>query len=151
MSLRLAHLGLLTLLLFVLAGCGGADKRAAVSGKVVVEGKDLKLDGPYPFEVTFRSDDASDPKHAGRSFSAQVEPDGAFVLQGDDGKGVPLANYKITVRSTAYGDPAVVKKATPPWVKAVKDQNKTPLHFDLNSEGNVRVVIDVIKKTVQRQ
>lgn len=145
------RLGLLLLCLVGLAGCGAAEKRATVKGKVIVDGKDLKWDSPFPLEVVLCSENTADARIPGKSFATQAGADGSFAFVGDDGKGIPLTSYKITVRSKAYGDPAVVKKSTPPWLKTVDDQNKTPLKFDLATEGEANIVIDVVKKTVQRQ
>ncbi len=88
------------------AGCGESVKRVTVTGKIVDGGAPLKLAGseqpgaPSPVEIRFCPVDEALTKAISSmpiSLSANPKQDGSFVIDGGDGKGIPVGRYKVTM------------------------------------------------------
>jgi hypothetical protein len=137
---------LLVVSLCCLAGCGGGG-----GGGVKLQGRLIKDDKPLaggesnPLSVTFKGA-AADLADPGKSFDAKVDAEGAFVVQTPDGKGVPPGKYRVVLRNPQLGPRA----PKPAWLAPVAD-DKSPLEYEVGPEPTQKIVIDVTKKTVQRE
>jgi hypothetical protein len=135
---------LLLLTLCCLAGCGGGGG-VKLQGRLIKDDKPLAGGESNPLSVTFRGG-AVDPTDPGKSFDAVVDAEGAFVVEPPDGKGVPPGKYRVIVRNPQAG-PRGVK---PPWLAPIAD-DRSPLEYEVGKEPTQKIVIDVTKKTVQRE
>ena len=137
------------------AGCGGSVERVTVTGKIVDGGAPLKLAGteqpgaPSPVEIRFCPvDEALTKVISGMpiSLSASPKQDGSFVIDGGDGKGIPVGRYKVTMsnrnmmmdrrsapKSGAQGDV---------WEGRFSIEN-TPFSFDIQAPQEI--VLDIAK------
>jgi hypothetical protein len=97
---------LVALVCFTLAGCGSSVKRVVVTGKILEDGQPLKLSGPAyemggaGIDVRFNpADDALRDmvQKLPISLSTRAKLDGTFVVDGGDGKGIPVGKYKVSL------------------------------------------------------
>ncbi|MDB5306010.1 MAG: hypothetical protein JWO38_212 [Gemmataceae bacterium] len=94
------------------------------------------------FDVKFLTTGGEGPSK--RSYPAQVEPDGAFIVNGSIGKGLPPGRYKVIVVGLvldANGKPALRYRDT-------FLEKMTPLEVEITAASR-DVIIDPERKTVQ--
>jgi hypothetical protein len=131
-----------SLLCTTVAGCGGGGPTlVTVTGKVVDGGQPVAIQdyeqGGSCLEVEFFPLGEIDDS-ATYVYSAYCEQDGSFVLDGMDGNGIPVGNYRVAVRrlgETRSGRGDV-------W-QGRFDGEKSPFVFDI-TDGE-EIVIDVSK------
>lgn len=135
------------------AGCGGSVKRVIVTGKIVDGGAPLDLtgkdyqEGAASVEVRFcPADEALTALVASMpiSLSANAKPDGTFVIDGGDGKGIPVGKYKVALAHRNM----MVNRNRPPSGSGQGDVwggrffvEKTPFTFDIQDDQEV--VLDI--------
>jgi hypothetical protein len=128
------------------AGCGGADGRVPVSGRLVDGGKPFAFDqskvklppgatglppGSNPVTVLFT------PAEGGEASSAMLSlTDGTFTVPGKDGKGLKPGKYKVAVTGGAGG-------GAPDYFGGKFTADKTQIVKDV--QPGQEVVIDVAK------
>ena len=129
-----------------LAGCA-SDGRVVLRGRVVADGQPVPAgEPPVALEVLLQAEGTgTDP---GTEYVAPVDPDGTFTVRGGDGKGIPPATYQFAVRAAA--DRPLGQASPPVPLRGVADLASSPLRCEI-AAGDRRVVIDVTKKTVQKE
>jgi hypothetical protein len=148
--------GLLVVLACLMAaGCGGGVKRVTVTGKIIDGGAPLNLtgrdyqEGAASVEVRFYpADEALTTLVASMpiSLSARAKPDGTFVMDGGDGKGIPVGKYKVAVtnRNMTMDRRSGSKAAGQGDVWEGRfSAEKTPFTFDVQAPQEV--VLDIAK------
>ena len=151
-SLQKALSGLLVVLVCVaVAGCGGSVKRVNVTGKILDGGTPLALtgrdyqEGAASVEVRFCPDDEALVALLEKlplSLSARAKLDGTFVIDGGDGKGIPVGKYKValTNRNTNVDRRNPAAGQGDVWGgKFAAD--KTPFKFDIQEPQEI--VLDI--------
>ncbi len=144
---------LVVIVCLVAAGCGGGVKRVTVTGKIVDGGAPLNLtgrdyqEGAASVEVRFYpADEALSNLVASLpiSLSTTAKLDGTFVIDGGDGKGIPVGKYKVVLTNRN----SMVDRTKPQAGGAQGDawggrfsQEKTPFTFDIQDAQEV--VLDV--------
>jgi hypothetical protein len=111
----------------VLPGCGAG---ASVSGHLTNNGQPLQLSARGLIQVTF----IPQGDQSGNTYSADVNPDGAFRVVGKEGKGLPPGTYKIAVQAfDPYPSKDVLKGQFAAWkTHIVRDiTGSTTLDLDL--------------------
>jgi len=144
---RALRLFLVVVTCCALGGCGGpGGKRVVVKGKIVEGGKPLALPGEEykrgmkSVEVTFYPLDESG-KVASNKYPAtgKAGEDGSFILDGDDGKGIPVGKYKAALahRDSNYRS----RKGQGDRWEGKFALDKSNFTFDI--QGDQEVVIDI--------
>ncbi len=116
-----------------LCGCGGSH--AAVSGKVVEDGKSYQHTGENINIVM------AGPSH---TLSATVQKDGSFKFYGTENKGLKPGKYKIGISSDVEGAPGVKKR-----VKDVEPE-KSNMEVELAGGESISLTIDLVKQTASK-
>jgi hypothetical protein len=150
--LQKALSGLLVVLVCVaVVGCGGSVKRVTVTGKIVDGGKPLALtgrdyqEGAASVEVRFYPDDEALVALLEKlpvSLSASAKQDGTFVIDGGDGKGIPVGKYKVAVTNRNMNADRRNPAAGQGDVWGGKfSADKTPFKFDIQDAQEI--VLDI--------
>jgi hypothetical protein len=98
-----------------LIGCGGGGDLVKVTGKIVdggtpyvLEGEEVE-EGGVGIEVVFYPLDGSGGfDKEGTAYFATAEPDGTFVLEGDEGDGIPAGKYRVALSQMTGSSPDAV-------------------------------------------
>ena len=132
-------------LCIAVAGCGGGPTLVTVTGKVVDGGQPVIIQdyeqGGSCLEVEFFPLGEVDDS-ATNVYLAFCEQDGSFTLNGFDGNGIPVGNYRVAVRrlgQTPSGRGDV-------W-RGKFDGENSPFVFDITDSEEI--VIDIAKAQVQ--
>lgn len=119
---RFCLLSLLAAILVAASGCGA--KTSLVNGRVVKDGKPLKLSAKGMVVLALYPENSKDAKS---QFPAETKPDGTFTVVGPDRKGIPAGKYRVAVQvfdpypnTEILGGKYTVDKST-----IVKDVNGT--------------------------
>jgi hypothetical protein len=126
-------------------GCGG-ETLVKLQGRVVVGGEPLQWTEPTPLTVGLTGV-SPDPEKTGKAFTAEVQKDGTFVVESSPGKGIPAGKYTFTVRSVG-GAPGT---RPPAFLAPFVDSDKTPLKYEVTTDAEQKIVIDLTKQNVQRE
>ena len=132
------------LCLLGLAGCGGGSL-VKLQGRLTLDGQALQWNEPTALEVSLVAE-SSDPMKPGKSYAAEVGPDGTFTVQGSDGRGIPPGTYQFAVTWTGYGPGT----KPPAWLKGLDKPATSTLKYEVTADANQKIVIDLTKKTVRR-
>ena len=87
---KLTCVGILSLGLLVIPGCGGEKSGVQVKGTVVDNGQPLSLTDQDYILIELSSAD-------GKSYTGQLNKDGSFAIENEEG--VPPGKYKVTMTS----------------------------------------------------
>ena len=131
-------------------GCGGSAqsdrevKGVAVAGRLVQNGKALKLKDSEQLVVNFILDGATpdDPIVA----AAEYNPaDGSFVVSGPTGQGIPPGRYKVEVILDSYGGGDDDRRF------AEFDAETTPLVAEVGADPGQHFTVDLGTRRVTRK
>src|SRR5262245_373923 len=80
----------------LLTGCARErESGPKLTGRVLVDGQPCRPASVYNFDVKFLTVEGVGPGK--RSYLAEVQPDGAFTVNGSIGKGIPIGRYKVII------------------------------------------------------
>jgi hypothetical protein len=129
----------------LLTGCGPAEVRGAkLKGQLQKNGQPLK---PLPGErvwVTFERAESGNGQQVIMT-AGQMQKDGTFTLEGQEKKGTPPGQYKVTIHgefSSGEGEDRFVNDFS---------EGKSPLVAEVADQEGQSFVIDVGKKTITKQ
>lgn len=123
MHMKRAFIGLAFVLAMFAAGCGNsAERRVAISGKVLVVGKELP-EGSIKFI-------SADP--AGKSMSGSVIKNGVFTIPAESG--LFAGKYRVEVSAGGNGPPV---EEVPGGIKVAKET--IPAKYNKNSQLTAEV------------
>lgn len=134
-----------TLALLVLPGCG--KKGAPVKGKLVLP-PEVKLADNDTVKVTFIPD-----KTGAEGYSGKVSPsDLSFVVDSGNKKGVQPGKYKVAVSIQPYpgGEGTAERKQKLQPLNSAYDPGTTKLTYDVTSDSNQSITIDLTKGSVTK-
>lgn len=147
LSLRVVVVVWVGLLVGLSAGCSSAN----ISGPKV-RGKIIDVDGsPFTFktgaEIVVLEFQGT---HNGQPFNstAEVNSDGTFALDGPEGAGVPVGNYKVVIRVQPYGKGIDKDAPAERFNGQFAEFKTTPLSFELTRSNAQRVVINLQQRTI---
>lgn len=138
-------LGLFTL------GCGKQEplppgvkdvSGAKITGKVLMNGKPVKLGEGEALMLTFY-EDGKDPKDRVSSTGSAKAEDGSFAIDGPTKKGIPAGKYRVGLQFSSSG--------TRDYFEPVFAVGRTPLVVDVGAEPKQSFVIDVGTRTTKKE
>jgi hypothetical protein len=116
---------------FLAAGCGGGHHK--VEGQLVKGGKPFTVSEKGVIQIAFYQE--GDKENA--ALPASFKPDGSFVVNGRDGKGIPPGTYRVSVVAL---DPY---PSGPDLLGGKYTADKTTLKQEI--KGGEKITIDVGK------
>jgi hypothetical protein len=129
-------------LLLLLPGCGPA-KGAKFEGTIVKGGQPFSLPEGATLHLGFRGKGL---KGGDATFPADVSPNGSFVVNGPNGKGIPPGKYVLNLNFTlASTDPAALARAEEINKQLAAINGK---EIEVSSEANQKITIDIASGTV---
>jgi hypothetical protein len=131
------------------SGCGRGQTTVLLTGRIAGAEQFFANTQACPLQVTLLAAGTPEDAAAGLSFSALIDPDGGFVIEGAEGHGIPPGTYTITVTSTAYGDLI-------PQLEQEEQANPfgpqvSPLSYEVTADKGQSILIDLSTRTVQRE
>ena len=100
-------------------------------------------------EVQLTTPGSKEDKTPGAAFSARVEKDGRFTVRGITGQGIPPGSYTFVLRFQSSRPTG--GKAPPSFLQGLSEAATSPLKYEVTDDSKQRVVIDLAKRTVQRE
>ncbi|HJN07529.1 MAG TPA: hypothetical protein QF564_02480 [Pirellulaceae bacterium] len=133
----------LAILVCAMVGCGSGENLVTVTGKVVDGGAAVVIEnyeeGGSCIELELIPlDDAGEPKGDAETHYAIVAEDSTFVVDGNDGSGIPAGKYKVA----AYRRGETEDENNDVWGGKFGPDN-TP--FAIEANGTDEAVIDISK------
>ncbi len=143
-TLRRARAAVVLGVVMLAAGCGGGRERGPkLTGRIVVDGQPCRPASINDFDVKFTSTGGDGPVK--RSYVAEVEKDGEFVVNGAIGEGIPIGHYKVSIIGKVLDAQG---KPTGRYLPTFTDKT-SPLEVEISDSTN-DLVIDLEKKTVTK-
>ena len=141
---RRAHAAVVLGVLVLAAGCSSERERGPkLTGRILVDGQPCRPVSVNDFDLKFTSTGGEGPIK--RSYVAEVQPDGEFMVNGSIGQGIPVGRYKISIVGKVLD---VQGKPTGRFVPIFTDK-VSPLEVEISDNTN-EIVIDLEKKTVTK-
>jgi len=132
--------------LFSCVGCGSAPKGPTLKGTVVLP-PNVKLEENDSASVVFVPDGTE-----GELFAASINPsDLSFSTKGSPGKGIVPGKYKVTVNLQPYVPGESKQKQIFDTINTRYDTANSRLMYQVTSEPEQSITIDLNKGTVTRQ
>ncbi len=144
---RALHGFLVVMTCFALAGCGGGEKLVTVTGKVVEDGQPLAIEEREyrtggGVEVTFYPlDSAGNVAKQAKSYGTTAKQDGTFVMDGDQGEGIPAGKYRVALRGQSSSGYSPTAPSQGDRWGGKFDAGNSPFTFDI--QENQEIVLDV--------
>jgi hypothetical protein len=130
--------GLLGLMLA--CGCASGPKVVPIKGKLTNGGKSVLADRKNGITIVF-TPIAEPGQGATTTYPAALDTDtDTFVVQGPDGKGMPLGKYKVSL--------TIITTNTTPEINKINDQfsaSRTPIEIDVTGP-EVNIDLEKYKK-----
>jgi hypothetical protein len=141
-TLRRARAAVVLGVVFMAAGCGSERERGPkLTGRLLVDGQPCRPVSVNDFDLKFTSVGGEGPFK--RSYVAEVEPDGEFMVNGSIGQGIPVGRYKISIVGKVLDTQG---KPTGRFVPMFTDK-ASPLEVEISDKIS-EIVIDLEKKKV---
>ena len=141
-TLRRAGAAVVLGVLVLTIGCASERERGPkLIGRILVDGQPCRPASVNDFDLKFTSVGGEGPIK--RSYVAEVEPDGEFVVNGSIGQGIPVGRYKISIVGRVLDAQG---KPSGRYLPTFTDK-ASPLEIEISDKIS-EIVIDLEKKTV---
>jgi hypothetical protein len=129
-------------LLILAVGCGSERERGPkLTGRLLMDGQPCRPASVYDFDLKFTSIGGEGPIK--RTYVAEVQHDGEFVVNGSIGQGIPVGKYKVSIVGKVLDAQG---KPTGRYLQTFTDK-ASPLEVEITDATN-EIVIDLEKKTL---
>lgn len=135
------------MLCFVVAGCGSGVKKVEVTGKVVDGGQPYVVpeeeyeEGGCCVQLEFCTlDESGDFADEAERFSVNAKSDGSFLVDGNDGDGIPVGKYRVALRRRT-GE--MTESGSDDLFNGKFEPENSPFEFDITDDQEI--VIDISK------